>query len=333
MTAARAERMRVARIEGRELSNRERREAEAEAKAAEAGRPTISRLWAQYLEANPDIKGRVTDENRFFHHLKPVFGETTPGEIAPLDLDRFRIRLLKARAPGTVKNILELLRRIINFGVDRGLCPAPALKIKVPSPNNEKTEDLTPEQLKRLMEAIEADYDQQVKGLMLMALYSGMRRGELFRLKWDHIDFERGFIRLVDTKGGKDQVIPLNEAARQVLEEHPRGRSPFVFPGRKGGQRKEARRGLNRIKRAADLPDDFRPLHGLRHVYASMLASSGQVDLYTLQRLLTHKSPMMTQRYAHLRDESLRKASDLAGEIVAEARNGGVAKNTTRRQK
>jgi integrase len=52
-----------------------------------------------------------------------------------------------------------------------------------------------------------------------------------------------------------------------------------------------------------------------------MLASSGKVDIYTLQRLLTHKSPQMTQRYAHLRDEALRRASDLASEIVKDAVN------------
>ena len=63
-------------------------------------------------------------------------------------------------------------------------------------------------------------------------------------------------------------------------------------------------------------------MHGLRHVYASMLASSGQVDMYTLQKLLTHKSPTMTQRYAHLRDETMRKASDLAGDIINEALTG-----------
>jgi len=50
-----------------------------------------------------------------------------------------------------------------------------------------------------------------------------------------------------------------------------------------------------------------------------MLASSGKVDLYTLQKLLTHKSPMMTQRYAHLRDEALRNASTLAGQIIEQA--------------
>jgi integrase len=47
-----------------------------------------------------------------------------------------------------------------------------------------------------------------------------------------------------------------------------------------------------------------------------MLASSGQVDMYTLQKLLTHKSPQMTQRYAHLRDDALKRASELAGDII-----------------
>jgi integrase len=51
-----------------------------------------------------------------------------------------------------------------------------------------------------------------------------------------------------------------------------------------------------------------------------MLASSGKVDLYTLQRLLTHKSPVMTQRYAHLRDDILKKASALAGSIIDAAK-------------
>ena len=76
---------------------------------------------------------------------------------------------------------------------------------------------------------------------------------------------------------------------------------------------------FKRIAKAAELPQGFRPLHGLRHVYASMLASSGQVDMYTLQKLLTHKSPLMTQRYAHLRDDALKRAASLAGDIINEA--------------
>ena len=92
-----------------------------------------------------------------------------------------------------------------------------------------------------------------------------------------------------------------------------------MFPGNDGRQRTDIHRQVNKIKKEAKLPEDFRPLHGLRHVYASMLASSGKVDMYTLQKLLTHKSPQMTQRYAHLRDETLKRASELAGNIVTQA--------------
>ena len=89
-----------------------------------------------------------------------------------------------------------------------------------------------------------------------------------------------------------------------------------------GRQRTDIKKQVNKIKERAGIPRDFRALHGLRHVYASMLASSGKVDMYTLQKLLTHKSPLMTQRYAHLRDEALKKASDLAGDIIGDALNG-----------
>jgi integrase len=85
--------------------------------------------------------------------------------------------------------------------------------------------------------------------------------------------------------------------------------------------RTDVNKAVNRIKNKAGLPKDFRPLHGLRHFYASMLASSGKVDMYTLQKLLTHKSPQMTQRYAHLRDDALRRAADLAGELIEQAVN------------
>jgi integrase len=56
-------------------------------------------------------------------------------------------------------------------------------------------------------------------------------------------------------------------------------------------------------------PKDFSPMHGLRHLYASMLASSGKVDMYVLQKLMTHKSPKMTQRYAHFKDEALKNGA------------------------
>ncbi len=114
----------------------------------------------------------------------------------------------------------------------------------------------------------------------------------------------------------------MNGKARELLQSHPNTDSPYVFPGRGGKKRVDINQQINRIKKAAGLPRNFRALHGLRHVYASMLASSGQVDLYTLQKLLTHKSPGMTQRYAHLRDQALRQAADLAGNIIEQFTSG-----------
>jgi len=169
--------------------------------------------------------------------------------------------------------------------------------------------------LRRLLDEIEKSKDIEAAAIMRLALYTGMRRGEMFKLKWNDIDFQRGFISIKNPKGGVSQKIPLNDQARQVLEHHPRtAENVFVRPD--GEPFTDIRRRVNPIKQAAGIPDDFRALHGLRHTYASMLASSGKVDLYTLQKLLTHKSPVMTQRYAHLRDEALKSASALAGNII-----------------
>lgn len=319
MTPSRAAQKRADKIKGRELSNKAQRQANEAAKEAEDSRYNIKKLWDAYKEATPNLKGLVTDQNRFENHIEPVFGGKEPSELAPLDVDRLRLKLLKTKSPGTVKNALELLRRIINYGVKKQLCKGTGFKIEMPKVNNSKTEDLSPKQLKKLLMAIEKDDHDQAGKMMLMALYTGMRRGELFRLEWRDIDFKRGFIQLRDTKGGIDQTIPLNDAARNVLGSHPKRKgSAFVFPGRGGRQRTDINKAVGKIKKDAGLPAGFRALHGLRHVYASMLASSGQVDLYTLQKLMTHKSPLMTQRYAHLRDETLRSASNLAGSLVQE---------------
>jgi integrase len=155
---------------------------------------------------------------------------------------------------------------------------------------------------------------------MKMVLFTGMRRGELFRLQWQDIDFQNGFIHIREPKGGQDQKIPLNSAARALLSDHPQIENTlYVFPGRGGEERTDIKKQVNRVKETAGLPKEFRALHGLRHVYASMLASSGEVDLYTLQKLLTHKSPAMTQRYAHLRDDAMKKAANVAGDIINQA--------------
>lgn len=331
MTPAKAARIRADRIEGRRQSRQEIRQAQVEAKEAQANRWTFDRLWEEYKARKPDLKGIVTDQNRYEKHLRPLFGTKEPKDLTSFEVDRLRVTLKRTHAAKTAANVLELLRRLLNFASKKQICDTPSFPIELPKINNLVTEDLTPEQLAQLLEIIENEiYFNPAAQIMKLAITTGMRRGELFRLQWADIDFGRGFIHIRGPKGGVDQKIPLNESARQTLAAIPRGESPYVFPGRGGGERVYVGQAASRLKALAGLPKSFRPLHGLRHAYASMLASSGQVDLYTLQKLLTHKSPAMTQRYAHLRDETLAAAAGVASDIIAEAQaqagNGSAKK-------
>lgn len=312
MTPAKASRIRAMRIDGIQSSNKEKRE-------EKLNHWTFNRLWEEYKSRKPFNKSLSVDDNRFKNHINPYFGEKTPSEISQFEVDKLRIKLLRTKKPQTVKHVLAQIRRISNFAFKKNLCEGIIFEIEMPKVNNKKTEDLSPVQLKNLLESIEQEPDIQIANIMKLALFTGMRRGELFRLKWNDIDFERGFITIRDPKGVFDQKIPLNSTAREILENHQKSKSPYIFPDKNGKPRYQITREANCIKERAGIPKDFRALHGLRHVYASMLASSGQVDMYTLQKLLTHKSPMMTQRYAHLRDETLKRASNLVGELIDQA--------------
>jgi len=331
MTPARASGIRALRIAGKELSNAEKRVREEKEKRADEEKWTIDRLAEEYFSSRPDNKGKSVDEGRYEKYVKDTFGKKEPYEILALDIKRFRKKLkpkpsknkkstkklLKKLSPQTEKHILNLFTWIVNYGVKNNLCTGLSFHVKKPTVNNQVTEDLTNEQLKNLLQAIENGSNIQIANMMKFVLYTGMRRGELFKLKWKDIKFELGFMLIADPKGGPDQKIPLNDAARDLLKNHPKvDGSRFVFPGKNGKQRVTAQAAVNKIKKAAGLPDDFRPLHGLRHAYASMLASSGKVDMYVLQRLLTHKDFRMTQRYAHLRDEAMKRGSEVAGSLI-----------------
>lgn len=315
MTAAKAARIRGERIEGKQLPNKERREKKKCERETRVW--TIGRLWEAYLETKPKTRSFRIDDQRFKNHLESILGDKKLEDLAPLDLDRLRIKLLKEKAPQTVKSIMALIKRLSNFARNKRLCKGIDFKIILPKVTSTKTEFLTDEQLKNLLDAIEEDLNPYAGSIMLTALYTGMRKGEILRLEWRDIDFEHGFIHIRGPKGGQDQKIPLNDAAKSVFESLPRTHE-LLFPGLHG-QRTGIYHAIGQIKKRAGLPADFRPLHGLRHHYASMLASSGKVDMYVLQKLLTHKSPIMTQRYAHLRDESLKQAAALVGGLVNQA--------------
>ena len=120
-----------------------------------------------------------------------MLGDKKLEDLAPLDLDRLRIRLLKEKAPQTVKHVMGLINRISHFAKNKRLCKGIDFRITMPRVDNLKTEFLTEEQLKKLLSVIEKDKHPYAGSIILTALYTGMRKGEIAKLEWKDIDFER----------------------------------------------------------------------------------------------------------------------------------------------
>jgi integrase len=241
-------------------------------------------------------------------------------------------------SPRTVESCIELIRRLANFGPEYDLCPGPPKKIEVKQIDNEKTEDLAPEQIAALWKACDEDSNQDVADMIRIALTTGLRRGSLFKLTWKNVNFQKNVIKVKakerggrHSKSGKQLRLPLSPEAKNILKARAAvadlAFSPYVFPGRDGGIRQDPGKAARRIVRAAGLPEDFRPLHGQRHAFASNLANTGEVDLTQIGELLGHSknSLNMTKRYSHIRDEALKKAAGLMSDIVSDAR--AAAKN------
>ena len=319
MTPAKASGIRSERIEGKKLSNQEKREADQAEEQEKKSIYTIDRLWEEYSNQRTQNLNFKKDKNRYEKYVQPHFGNTEVPDIYPLDVDRVRLKYLKTLTPQTTKHILALLKRLVNFGVKKALCQPLSFAIEMPTVDNIKDDALSEKQLQALLKAIETDADPHAGNIMLLALFTGMRRGSLFNLKWSDIDFEKGFITLRDPKPGKDDIIPLNDQARSVLESHIKTYSDYVFPGRNGEKRTNAQKSINKIKETAGLPKETRPLHSLRHTFASLAVSSGEIDLYTLQKLTTHKTFSQLQRYAHLADKRIKQGGNAAGNAIEKA--------------
>jgi integrase len=158
-------------------------------------------------------------------------------------------------------------------------------------------------------------YADHLHPLVLAALLTGARRGELFDLRWGAVDLERAQVTLIGTttKSGLSRHVPLCTEAQTVLRtwhgQQPAKRQEpeaLVFPSPQTSERLDnISTAWGGLMKAATLKDFT--FHSLRHSFASTLAQRG-VDLFVIQRLLGHASPIMTQRYSHLADEHLTAA-------------------------
>lgn len=286
------------------------------------------------------LKARKHDLNRWKHHLT-FLEEKNVKKLSTDDIENIkRPMIAKDLKPATIDHVLRLLSRVINYGVNNDLCPPLSFKIERPKFDNIKTEFLSPDEASRLLDTLNQWPKQDIARLIKLAMFSGLRRGELFQLKKEHLDFQHGLMIIVNPKGGKNVTVPMSPPVREILKQQlaflaaeldrrsKRYRNTarsaplwtdhgFVFPGVGGEQRRECT-AIDRIKKKAALPKNFRPFHGLRHHFAVLLASSGEFNLDQIGQLLTHKSSDVTRRYAHYLPESQQKAASRAAEIIAD---------------
>ncbi|MCA9470257.1 MAG: site-specific integrase [Nitrospira sp.] len=234
--------------------------------------------------------------------------------ITPADLDDAKEDLVaKKYAPETIKHYLKFLRHVLSEAIRRGtLEKTPFTRFEMPKVSQGRTRFLTVEEEAVLLKALGQPYAQWAR----LAILTGLRKTELFSLRWANVDFEQGFLTLPQTKSGKAQYVPLNDEARTILRGFKSWESSaWVFPSKPPKKRKTPPTHLDSynfygrvfLPAVKEAKLEGVTWHTLRHTFASRLAMNGQGDS-TIAALLRHSGTSLVQRYAHLSPSHLREA-------------------------
>ncbi len=242
--------------------------------------------------------------------LDKYFGKAFLQEIGPHEIETFKSDRLKiGNSPARVNRYLALLKKMFNLAIDWGFtCENPVRKVRFFSErDNLKERILTPDEESRLLE----HSAEHLKPIILAALNTGMRRGEILGLRCEQVDLHRRTVRLEKTKGGRVRIVPINDALYEVLAAQRRanGASPYVFPAPGSrGPLHDVKTAFNAATRRAGIKG--LRFHDLRHTFASRLIEGG-VDLITVKDLLGHHSVTITQRYTHSGVDQKRRAVEV----------------------
>jgi len=237
--------------------------------------------------------------------LVAFFGDFYLDEITSQHIELYKARRLTQDVTrSTVNRELAILRKMLNLAVEWGyLEKGQGVRFRLFSEKgNFKERILSEEEEKRLFEASSG----HLRPVLVIALQTGMRLGEILSLRWDQIDLEERVIRVERTKSGRVRFVPVND---QVLEEllrlrKERSEEEDIFPWRSV---KTSFKGACRRAGIKDLR-----FHDLRHTFATRLVKRG-IDLITVKELLGHSSVTVTERYTHsFKDEKKRAVSVLS---------------------
>jgi len=269
---------------------------------------TFIRLAEIYLEdyAKTNKRSWRTDGS-YLKAMKEYFGARPVEEITAFDMEKYKARRLEEGVKkSTVNRCLAILKRMFNLAIAWGHMkenPMKGVRLFCEK-DNFKERILTPEEEVRLLETCAP----HLREIIILAVNSGLRRGEILGLRWQDIDFDNRILKVERSKSGKQRFIEMNSAVVELLRQH-RMKNPgpghvFLNP-KTGAPRREVKTAFAAACRRAGIKD--LRFHDLRHTFATRLIEAG-VDIVTVRDLLGHSSVRLTERYTHSKSELKRRA-------------------------
>lgn len=302
----------------------------------ERSAPKMDTLFDRYLAEHARKRKKPSslrnDIRMIEKCLRPHFGAMRVKDVTRQKIRSYHSSL--EATPYEANRQLALLSKIFTFAADelewinQGDHPARGVKR---FQETKRRRYLSEAELAQLGEALrKAEMGELQKSISVYAVamirllvLTGARHGEILKLRWDEVNFERSCLELRDSKTGAKEVF-LPPAAKQLLTNVPRQPgNPYVIAGAKEGQHLvNIKDPWAIIRTAASLPDVR--IHDLRHTFASLGARAG-MSLPLIGALLGHRSTQTTARYAHLSDDPLRAAVETIGLGITSA--FGTTKN------
>jgi len=268
-------------------------------------------------------------------NLVAAFGPQYLDEITPPAVEKFKTDRLKVVKPATINRDLAVLKRLYNLILKGQLLPEVSIPESLPRrihllrENNLRIRYLSLSEYQALLLACDRLHAKRspatraqamdMKPILIVAVHTGMREGEILKLKWADIDFKGGNITVHHGKGGRARPVPMNRLAAEALENLPRRiDSPYVFCHKENGKHRGKpfhwiKVGWETLLKEAGITN--LRFHDLRHTCASWLVMRG-VPLQKVQQILGHKSYQTTLRYAHLAPDQGKDAVDLLCEGI-----------------
>src|SRR5262249_31110264 len=281
----------------------------------------IAELLQRYHKHAESYKASYSRERYALEGFAKYFAGRYLSDITRWGVEKWKRDREKQVQRSTVNRELTVLKHMFTMGVKWGLMPSnPAASVS-PFPVQEgRFRYLSEDEIPALLEACEKQVTSPwLHPLVVLALNTGARQGELLQLRCEDVDFERGLIYFGRTKNRKLKTIPMNKTVKEVVEwllKHRYSEYLFSWPWGKQIGRTTIHDAFK--KACCEAKVDEMRFHDLRHTAASYLVMGG-VDRPTVKEILGHREIEMTLRYSHLAPAHKAKAVEKLGEALNNA--------------